>query len=78
MVPAVPLGVAGTFMPIILPYIAWNMLNMPTGVAPITRSVFVQKIILRTCTIQQVMNNKVCTIFMRTYLSWKAYKILTF
>jgi len=35
--PAVPLEVAGTFMPLVLPYLPWNMLNMPAGIAPVSR-----------------------------------------
>jgi len=37
IVPALPQFVAGTFVPILFPYLPWNVLNMPAGIAPITR-----------------------------------------
>ncbi|XP_023329239.1 fatty acid amide hydrolase 1 isoform X1 [Eurytemora carolleeae] len=37
MFPALPSYEAGQFMPVILPYIPWNLLNMPAGVAPVTK-----------------------------------------
>jgi len=36
-VPAPKLGVTGQYPNIITPYLAWNMFNMPAGIAPITR-----------------------------------------
>jgi len=37
IVPALPTGCAGMFVPILFPYLMWNVLNMPAGVAPITK-----------------------------------------
>lgn len=34
--PAPPTGVLGTFVPPIAPYIPWNVMNFPAGIAPIT------------------------------------------
>jgi hypothetical protein len=36
MMPAPPTGVMGTFVAGISPYIPWNVLNFPAGIAPIT------------------------------------------
>jgi len=36
MMPAPPTGEMGLFVPVILPYIAWNVLNFPAGIAPVT------------------------------------------
>ena len=35
--PALALGQVGSFLPVVLPYISYNVLNMPSGIAPITR-----------------------------------------
>ena len=37
LLPAPPCGVLGTFFPAVLPYVPWNTMNFPAGIAPITK-----------------------------------------
>jgi len=37
LLPAPPCGVLGTFFPAVIPYVPWNLLNFPAGIAPITK-----------------------------------------
>lgn len=37
LLPAPPTGVLGTFVAAVSPYIAWNVMNFPAGIAPITK-----------------------------------------
>jgi len=37
MLPAPPTGVLGTLVVAVIPYIAWNLMNFPAGIAPVTK-----------------------------------------